>query len=42
MQIELRPIRSTPTTIDFNVAGAHQAIEQVYQTCKDDNPLVKG
>lgn len=41
MELVLRPISSTPTTIDFPVAGAHDAIAKVYDTCKDDSPLVK-
>jgi hypothetical protein len=41
MELELRPLKSTPTTINFPVAGAHEAIAKVFETCKDDNPLAK-
>jgi hypothetical protein len=41
MELVLRPLKSTPTTLEFPVAGAHEAIAKVYQTCQDDNPLAK-
>lgn len=39
MELVLRPIKATPTTIDFPVAGAHDAIAKVYETCQDDLPV---
>jgi hypothetical protein len=41
MELVLRPLKSTPTTINFPVAGAHDAIAKVFETCQDDNPLAK-
>lgn len=41
MELVLRPLKATPTTINFPVGGAHDAIAKVYETCQDDNPIVK-
>lgn len=41
LQVQLRPFKAAPVLIDFNVAGAHDAIAKVYETCQDDNPTTK-
>lgn len=41
LQVQLRPFKLTPVLINFNVAGAHDAIARVYEACKDDNPAGK-
>jgi hypothetical protein len=41
MEIVLRPLKATPTTISFPVSGAHDAIAKVYETCQDELPLAK-
>jgi hypothetical protein len=38
LQVSLRPFKAAPVMIDFNVAGAHDAIAKVYQDCQDTNP----
>ena len=39
VQVQLKPLKRSPTVIDFDVAGAHEAIGRVYESCKDDNPV---
>jgi hypothetical protein len=38
LQVQLRPFKAAAVLIDFDVAGSHDAIARVYQSCQDDNP----
>ena len=38
MEVVLRPIERSPSTVNFDVAGAREAIEKVYVSCKDEIP----
>ncbi len=39
VQITLQPLEQSPTVLTFQTAGAKEAIERVYKTCKDSSPL---
>lgn len=39
MRARLNPERARWVEMDFDVTGARTAIGQVYESCKDDNPL---
>jgi len=39
LQVQLRPFKAAPVLIDFNVAGAHDAIAKVYKDCGDTSPV---
>jgi hypothetical protein len=39
MELRFKPLNKTQTVVNFNVAGAKEAIERVYASCMDDVPL---
>lgn len=39
LNLRLEPEGRQPLDLSFDVAGARDAIAQVYQSCKDENPL---
>jgi len=39
LEVRLKPLGRSETGVDFEVAGARDAINKVYTTCKDQNPL---
>jgi hypothetical protein len=38
MEVRFKPLNETQTVIRFNVAGAREAIQRVYASCRDDIP----
>jgi|SRR3990167_4933344 len=39
MEVRLKPLKRSPTIIEFDVAGAADAIGKVYASCKDESPV---